>query len=109
MVVDGEGTQGPSPMQSVAIGFAGCMSIDVVSILEKGRHPLKSVRVKVQATRATTAPRRFTGFHLAFHIAGAVPPHAVERAIQLSRDTYCSVWHSLRTDIELTTTFEIEP
>jgi uncharacterized OsmC-like protein len=47
------------------------------------------------------------GLH--FHVHGAVPPHIVERAIALSRERYCSVWHSLRQDIELTTAFDIVP
>jgi putative redox protein len=108
-IVDGDGTQGPSPPQHAAMGLAGCMGVDVVDILRKGRHPLKGLRVTFTGTRAEEPPRRFIEISLRFHIQGAVPPEAVARAIALSRDKYCSVWHSFRQDITLTTSFAITP
>lgn len=109
VVVDGDGAAGPSPLQLAAFGLAGCMSADVVSILQKGRHPLTAFRASFTGERAPNPPRRFVRINLHFHITGAVPPEAVERAIALSRDTYCSVWQSMRQDIEFTTTFELHP
>jgi putative redox protein len=109
MVVDGESTAGPSPVQMLAIALAGCMSIDVVDIIRKGRHPLTAFRASVNGERAPEPPRRLLQIHLRFHVHGDVPPHVVERAITLSREKYCSVWHSLRQDIDLTTGFEILP
>lgn len=109
IVVDGDGAAGPSPMQLVAEGLAACMAIDVVTILAKGRHPVTGLRVSLSADRAAETPRRYTRVSLAFHVTGDVPEPAVERAIALSRATYCSVWHSLRQDIELVTTFRIHP
>ena len=100
---------GPSPMQVVAFGLAGCMGADVASILEKGRHPLKGLRLVLRGERAEKPPRRFTAFSLSFHVTGDVPAQAVERAIALSRETYCSVWHSLRQDIPFSTTYDIVP
>lgn len=88
-------------------GLAGCMAIDVVSILRKGRHPLASLRAHLHAERAGVAPKRVTRVELRFELTGAVPEEAVQRAIDLSRATYCSVWHSLRQDIEFTTSFTI--
>ena len=108
-VVDGDSKAGPSPMQLAAMGLAGCMAADVVDIIRKGRHPLSALRVTFTGTRAETSPRRFLRISLQFHLEGAVPPDAVNRAIALSREKYCSVWHSLRLDIELTTTFEVRP
>jgi putative redox protein len=108
-VVDGDGTAGPSPMQYAAMGLAGCMSADVVDIIRKGRHPLAALRVTFTGTRADNPPRRFLQIRLQFHVEGAVPPEAVERAIALSREKYCSVWHSFRQDIELITTFDVSP
>jgi len=108
-VVDGDGKAGPSPMQYVAMGLAGCMGADVVDIIQKGRHPLRALRVTFTGTRADAPPRRFLQIDLRFHVEGAVPPDAVARAIALSREKYCSVWHSLRQDIELTTTFDVRP
>lgn len=109
VVVDGDGAAGPSPMQLAAFALAGCMSADVVSIVQKGRHPLTGLRVSFTGERAATPPRRYVRINLHFRITGAVPPEAAERAIALSRDTYCSVWQSLRQDIDFTTSFDIHP
>jgi putative redox protein len=109
MVVDGDSAAGPSPVQMLAIALAGCMAIDVVDIIRKGRHPLTAFRTTVSGERAPEPPRRLLKVDLQFHLHGAVPPHVVERAIALSREKYCSVWHSLRQDIDLTTAFDIVP
>ena len=108
-VVDGDSTAGPSPVQMLAIALAGCMSIDVVDIIRKGRHPLTAFRTTVSGERMPEPPRRLVSVALQFHVHGAVPPQVVERAIALSREKYCSVWHSLRQDIELTIGFDIIP
>jgi putative redox protein len=65
--------------------------------------------VTFTGTRAESPPRRLLTVSLRFHLEGAVPPDAVERAIALSREKYCSVWHSFRQDIELTTSFDVRP
>lgn len=107
LVLDGNSTAGPSPMQALAAALAGCMGIDVVNILVKGRHPLRALRATLKAARAEGSPSRLIGVELHYRLEGPVPVEAVERAIQLSRDRYCSVWHSLRQDIAFTTTYEI--
>ena len=109
IVVDGDGVAGPSPMQLLAEALAGCMATDVVMILTKGRHTFRSLRVALTADRAQSPPRRILRLGLTFHVNGDVPAAAVERAIALSRETYCSVWHSLRQDIELTTAYDVHP
>lgn len=96
-----------SPTQALAYAMMACMAIDVVHVLEKGRHQLDAMTVRVDTERAETHPRRFVSMHLQFDLAGVMPDHAVERAVALSRDTYCSVWNSLREDVELTTSFTI--
>src|SRR5688572_7537279 len=73
IVIDGDGTAGPSPLQTTAFGLAGCMAADVVSILQKGRHPLTGLRVSLTADRAPNPPRRFIRVALHFHVTGAVP------------------------------------
>lgn len=107
IVVDADGAAGPSPLQLAAFGLAGCMAADVVSILEKGRHGLTALRVSFSGERAPDPPRRFVSITLHFHVTGPVPREAIERAIALSRDTYCSVWHSMRSDIELITLVDV--
>ena len=107
IVLDSDSTDGPSPPEALAMALAGCMAIDVADILTKGRHPLRSLETSVTGQRKEDPPRFFVHFSLHFIIGGSVPEHAIQRAIDLSRDKYCSVWHSLRRDIELETTFEV--
>lgn len=108
LVLDSDATAGPSPMDSVALGLAGCMAIDVVNILQRSRVEVGAVRATLDAQRGNGQPARFVRMALHFVVDGDdVPADRVERAIELSRDKYCSVWHSLREDIHLETSFEI--
>lgn len=108
-VIDGDSTAGPSPVQMLVFGLAGCMAADVVDIVRKGRHPLAGLTARIVAERAQEPPARVLRAQLQFQLRGDLPPAVVERAIALSRDRYCSVWHSLRQDIELSTSFDITP
>lgn len=108
VVVDSDGLAGPSPVQSLALALAGCMSVDVVHILEKGRQPLRGLRAHLRAERAAEDPHRLVRVDLSFEVSGEIAPDKVERAIALSREKYCSVWHSLRPDIEFKTAFEVK-
>jgi putative redox protein len=107
IVLDGNGSAGPSPVQTLAFSLAACMAMDIADIIAKGRHPLSAFDVKFVGVRADSHPHRFLKIDLHFAVHGNVPAAAVERAIALSRDKYCSVWHSMREDIALTTTFEV--
>jgi putative redox protein len=107
IVLDSAGAAGPSPVQTLAFALAGCMAMDVVHVIRKGRHHLEECRVEFVGERAPQEPRRFTAITLRFTISGSVPRPVVDRAIQLSRDKYCSVWHSMREDIPLTVTASI--
>lgn len=104
-VIDGNAATGTSPVQALALALGACMGVDVVLILQKGRHDLRGLRVAVTGTRADGTPAYFTGFRLHYEVTGPVPDAAIERAIALSRETYCSVWHSLRADTALDVTF----
>lgn len=107
LLVDGQGKAGPSPVEALALALAGCMAIDVVDIVTKGRHDLRGLSASLTANRAEEPPRRFVAVALHFVVTGAVPEAAVERALQLSRDKYCSVWQTLRQDIPFATTYEV--
>ena len=107
MTVDGKGAAGPSPVQVLAFGIAGCMAMDVVDILRKGRHPLTGLDVAFHGERAEEPPRRLTSVTLTFTVHGDVPENAVRRAIALSHEKYCSVSNSLRGDITFITEFEV--
>jgi putative redox protein len=109
IALDGDASAGPTPVQALLFGLAGCMAIDLVVILRKGRHPLQGLRARLHAERAPEAPKRVTRVELRFQVTGDIPAAAVQRAIDLSRQTYCSVWHSVRQDIEFVTSFEIGP
>ncbi len=97
------GGEGPSPTQLLLVSLAGCMGIDVVDILNKSRVPLEELRVQVEGSRASEPPRRFESIRLTYHVRG--PSDAdqakLERAVELSRDKYCSVLHTLRPDLAL--------
>lgn len=107
LVVDSDGVAGPSPVELLGVALAGCMSVDLAHILNRGRHEFRALRSRLVAERSTDEPHRFVAVTLHFAIEGNVPRAAVERAIQLSRDKYCSVWHSLRQDIGLQVTFDL--
>ena len=107
LVIDGDGAAGPSPMQLAACGLAGCMAADVIFMLQKGRHAVTGLRVSFSGDRAPEPPHRFTSISLHFNVSGAVPSDAVERALALSHEKYCSVWHSMRQDIQFDVTFDI--
>ena len=109
LVIDGKSQQGPSPVESLALGLAGCMAVDVVDILQKGRHALTSLTASFHGERAPEPPSRFTAITLHFRLATDAPAHAIDRAIELSHDKYCSVWHSMRQDIVFSTTYEVVP
>jgi putative redox protein len=107
--LDWESRTAASPVQALVFAVAGCMASDVVLILEKGRQALRGVTARVTAERAANPPRRLLRVDIRFSVIGDVPADKVERAIGLSRETYCSVWHSMAPDIELTTSFEVAP
>jgi len=109
MTIDSAAVAGPSPMQALAFGLAGCMAMDLLHILKKGRHDLKGLRAEMTGLRADTEPRRFTRIDLHYNITGVVPDDVVQRGIDLSRDKYCSVWQSMRQDIDFSITFKVSP
>ncbi len=107
--LDGERQTGSSPMELLLASLAGCMAIDLVHILGRMRTPPRSVRASIEGTRAESHPRRFTKIVLRFEIKGdGIEPASVERAIRLSRETYCSVYSSLSPDIDLEIQYNLD-
>ena len=106
-VLDGNNLKGPSPVVALAAALAGCMSIDLVDILAKGRHAVRGVKAHLVGHRADTAPRRFTQVELTYVLDTDAPADAIQRAIDLSREKYCSVWHSMRQDIGLAVSYTV--
>lgn len=83
---------GPSPMGLVLVALAGCTAMDVISILEKQRQPVTGLEVVVQAERAADHPKVYTGYEVTYIVHGqGVDRQAVERAVSLSAERYCSV------------------
>lgn len=109
MTIDGDSVAGPSPVEALGLALASCMGVDVADILTKGRHDLRALTTEVIAERAPEPPSRFTAVELRFRVTGDVPAAAVERAIALSHDKYCSVWHSMRQDLPFATSYEVLP
>ena len=109
MTLDSAGVAGPSPVQALGFAVAGCMTMDVAYILTKGRQPFRALRSHLVADRAPEDPHRIVRMHLQVSVDGAVPADAVARAIALSHEKYCSVWHSMRQDIVFTTSHDVQP
>ena len=98
------------PMETVLAGTGGCTAYDVVLILKRGRHDVRGCSVKVTSERAPTDPKVFTKIHFHFTVTGReVPAAAVERAVAMSHDKYCSATIMLAKTADVTTSFEVLP
>ena len=105
------GTNGaPTPMEMVLMALGSCSAIDIVSILRKTRTPAQELRVELTAERREEHPRIFTKIHMEYVVKGeGIKPSALERAIKLSEQTYCSVSGMLRGNVEITSSYRLEP
>ncbi|MFN3295843.1 OsmC family protein [Caldimonas sp.] len=98
----------PRPMETLLAGAGGCTAYDVVLILKRGRHDVRGCQVKLSADRAETDPKVFTRIRMHFVVTGrGLPEAAVQRAIQMSHDKYCSATIMLAKTAEITTSYEI--
>ena len=107
--VDGGGHNlAPRPMEMLLAGTGGCTAYDVVLILKRGRHDVRGCSVKLQAERAEVEPKVFTKINMHFTVTGkGIPAAAVERAIAMSHEKYCSASIMLGKTAEITTSFEL--
>jgi putative redox protein len=98
----------PRPMETVLAGTGGCTAYDVVLILKRGRHDVRGCSVKLTSERAPSDPKVFTKIHMHFTVTGNnIPALAVERAIALSHEKYCSASIMLGKTAEITTSYEV--
>jgi putative redox protein len=98
----------PRPMETVLAGTGGCTAYDVVLILKRGRHDVRGCSVKLTAERAETDPKVFTRIHMQFTVTGkGIPPAAVERAIAMSHEKYCSASIMMAKTADITTGFDL--
>lgn len=105
---NGGRNQAPRPMEMLLAGAGGCTAYDVVLILKRGRHAVTGCSVQLTAERAETEPKVFTKIHMQFTVSGSkLPAAAVERAIAMSHDKYCSATIMLGKTAEITTGFDI--
>ncbi|MCM2479067.1 OsmC family protein [Serpentinimonas maccroryi] len=98
----------PRPMEALLAGTGGCSAYDVVLILKRGRHDVRGCSVKLSSERAQTDPKVFTQIHMHFTVRGrGIPEAALQRAIELSHEKYCSASVMLGKTAAITTSFEL--
>ena len=97
-----------SPMELVLIGLCGCTATDVVSILHKKREPFTTLEVRAEADQAAAPPKVFTHIRLVYKVRGKVAKKAMEDAVRLSQEKYCSVSAMLEKTATITSTIEYE-
>ena len=98
----------PRPMETVLAGTGGGTAYDVVLILKRGRHDVRGCSVQLTSERAEADPKVFTKIHMHFTVTGkAIPANAVERAIAMSHEKYCSASIMLAKTAEITTSFDL--
>jgi len=108
VLLDAKGGKGPGPMDALLLAVAGCMAADIQVILERSRVPLTGLRAVVEGDRAPAHPKRYTRIGMTFSLEGPGAEHQakVQRAVDLSREKFCSVVHTLRPDIQLEISIE---
>jgi len=107
IVVDGDKKTAPSPMELVLIGLCGCTGYDVASILTKKREPFTGLEVRAEAERAAEPPTVYTEIKLTYRVTGKVSHKAVEDAVRLSKEKYCSVSAMLSNTVKITSKIEL--
>jgi putative redox protein len=106
---DAQAQWGCKPTESLLLSLAGCMGIDIVTILTKMRIALASFRIEIEGERNPSPPQYYKSVKMVLHIAGKnLEPRKVEQAINLSRDKYCSVYNSLRPDLAFNVQYVLE-
>jgi putative redox protein len=106
---DADAQWGCKPTEALLLSLGGCMAIDIVSILKKMRMEIRRFRIDLTGERNPEPPQYFTAVEMVFHLAGKnLDPRRIDRAIALSRQTYCSVYNSLRPDLDLKISYTVD-
>ena len=106
---DADAQWGCKPTEALLLSLGGCMAIDIVSILKKMRVEIRRFRIDLAGERNPEPPQYFKSVEMVFHLSGTnLEPRKIDRAIALSRQTYCSVYNSLRSDLDLKISYIVE-
>lgn len=106
---DADAQWGCKPTEALLLSLGGCMAIDIVSILKKMRVEIRRFRIDLAGERNPEPPQYFKSVEMVFHLSGKnLEPRKIDRAIALSRQTYCSVYNSLRSDLDLKISYIVE-
>ena len=106
---DAEAQWGCIPTESLLLSIAGCLAIDVVSFITKMKSKITAFRIDITGERNPTPPQYYTKIDMMLTLAGEnITPKKLDRAISLSQEKYCSVYHSLRKDLKVTVAYTIE-
>ena len=105
---EGQTSKGPTPMELVLVAVAGCTGMDIVDILRKKRLDIKGLEVQVTGTRAETYPMVYTELDVVYSVRGKdIPASAVEQAVKLSEEKYCSVGAMIGKTAKINSRYEI--
>jgi len=107
-ITDGEKLTAASPVEMLLESLGGCTGSDIVLILDKMRTPAERLEIAIEGDRRRSEPRFYTDVHMRFDVwGGGIDPDKMARAVRLSLEKYCSVYHSLRSDLKTTAEFRI--
>jgi len=90
-----------SPMELLLVSLAGCSAIDVISIMNKQKQTIEDFKMEIEGDRPETIPAPFTQIDVHFILKGEIKENRLEKAMQLTKDKYCSVLHTLRPETEI--------
>jgi len=103
----GAGEEGFRPMEMLLVSLAGCSAIDMINVLKKQRQNITDFKIEIDGDRADGTPSPFTAIRVRFLISGEVKATKVDKAIELTKGKYCSVYFSLHPDIDVTYSYEL--
>lgn len=107
--MDGKIQMGCAPTESLLLSLGGCMGIDIVSFLKKMRVELASLKIDIAGDRNPTPPQYFKAVNIRIYASGkGLTENKMKRAVSLSHEKYCSVYHSLRKDLKVHVDYEIQ-